>query len=130
MPWNCRLIDPPTNGMASDGAGGYRPIAVGDIWFADPETDSKHDRTLAPEHAGKRPLLVRLPGNVDFAVYGPTWRAGGPGPNGWRVEGEPPALLISPSINIEGVYHGYLQNGVISDDCEGRKYDAAGRLVR
>lgn len=115
--------------MVPDGSGGYRPITVGDMWWADPAIDNDHDLLLSPEHAGKRPLLVRLPGNVDFAVYGPTWMAGGPGPSGWRVDGEPPLLLISPSINIGGVYHGYLQNGVISDDCEGRKYDAGGRLL-
>jgi hypothetical protein len=49
----------------------------------------------------------------------------------WLVIGQAPNLTVSPSIdykikgtdkpNIKG-WHGYIQNGVISDDCEGRTY--------
>lgn len=128
MPWTCQMVELAERDMVRE-VDGWRPVRAGDMWWADPERDNDHELQLAPEHAGKRPLLVRLPGLCDFAVYGPTWKEGGPGPNGWRVEGEPPNLLISPSINLVGVYHGYIQNGVISDDCEGRRYDADGRRL-
>ena len=50
-------------------------------------------------------------------------------PNGsWTVdcpwpleEGQSVALTIAPSLNCEGSYQGFIQNGVITDDCEGRR---------
>lgn len=42
---------------------------------------------------------------------------------GWSLTGDRPEnLTASPSINAVGSYHGWLQNGVLSDDCEGRTY--------
>jgi hypothetical protein len=40
----------------------------------------------------------------------------------WRVTGELPKVTVEPSINMIGVYHGYITSGVITDDCEGRKF--------
>lgn len=42
--------------------------------------------------------------------------------DGWTVTGDLPRITVSPSINIVGSYHGWIQNGVISEDCEGRKF--------
>lgn len=42
----------------------------------------------------------------------------------WTVNGDPPNISVSPSINAVGDYHGWLQNGVLSDDCEGRRFDS------
>lgn len=42
--------------------------------------------------------------------------------DGWVVTGEIPLITLSPSINIVGSYHGYIQNGIIQEDCEGRKF--------
>lgn len=75
----------------------------------------------------RRPLFVVLPNNDLFCVDGQCW-SGGNHYGGWQVFGEAPSVTVSPSINIEGSYHGFLQNGVISDDCEGRTYDAEGWL--
>ena len=41
---------------------------------------------------------------------------------GWTITGEPPHLTAHPSINVIGAYHGWLKDGVLSDDCEGRHY--------
>lgn len=38
---------------------------------------------------------------------------------GWKVTGEWPNITCSPSIVVPG-YHGFLQNGVFTDDIEGR----------
>lgn len=40
----------------------------------------------------------------------------------WTREGEPPNVSAHPSINHVGHYHGWLTNGVLSDDCEGRTF--------
>lgn len=50
--------------------------------------------------------------------------------NRWSVSGEWPNVTVTPSINAPGQYHGFIQDGVLTDDCEGRTYDALGRLVR
>lgn len=39
--------------------------------------------------------------------------------DGWKITGEPPLITASPSILVPG-YHGFLQNGVFTADCEGR----------
>jgi hypothetical protein len=118
------MVDEPTTPEAR---AALRP---GDMWYTTPETEWERKLLVAPEHAGQRGLFVRLPGPVDFAIYGPTISAGGIGKSGWRVTGVPPRLTVTPSINCHGVYHGYLTDGVITDECEGRKYTEDGRLIR
>jgi hypothetical protein len=39
----------------------------------------------------------------------------------WTRTGEPPNVTANPSINWVGFYHGWLKNGVLTDDCEARK---------
>jgi hypothetical protein len=53
-------------------------------------------------------------------------------PGGWanlanhQIGGEGPTLTVAPSIQVsrrEGVtYHGHIQNGVLTDDCDGRTF--------
>lgn len=73
---------------------------------------------------GKRPpLRVILPNgfifNIDSPVTGKT--------TGWQVTGDPPNITLSPSVNYASGdpngWHGYIQNGEITDDLEGRTYD-------
>jgi hypothetical protein len=40
----------------------------------------------------------------------------------WTVTGKPPNVSATPSINFVGKYHGYVTNGVVTDDVEGRKF--------
>jgi hypothetical protein len=44
--------------------------------------------------------------------------------NGWVVTGEAPNITTMPSINsfANPGYHGWLKDGILSDDLEGRKY--------
>jgi hypothetical protein len=105
---------------------------VGDCWPAPwlveghngtPRSFFLSDAFLARWHAGDRrmPLVVRLPGGVgDFCVDGPEWRNGVRGTGGWNVTGTPPNITVQPSINGPG-YHGWVTNGIISDDVDGRK---------
>ena len=41
---------------------------------------------------------------------------------GWKRTGEPPRITVTPSINHVGQYHGWLANGIFTDDSEGRKF--------
>ena len=53
---------------------------------------------VQPERAGKKPLPA------------------------WTRTGEPPRVTAYPSINHQGKYHGWLKDGVLTDDCEGRTF--------
>lgn len=73
---------------------------------------------------GKRsPLLVRLPNGSEFCL---DWWATGAGKSGWTITGEAPNITARPSINYRpgdpGGWHGWLTNGQLSDDLEGRTY--------
>jgi hypothetical protein len=42
--------------------------------------------------------------------------------DGWSVTGDLPAITVTPSINFVGAYHGWVTAGVLTDDCDGRKF--------
>lgn len=69
-----------------------------------------------------RSLVMRLPGNGEWAIDGPS-RSGG----GWTRTGEVPNITARPSIlsypsSAGPGYHGWLTDGELSDDLEGRQY--------
>lgn len=115
MPWVCRMIDPDDTSLKSQ---------VGDMWPCD-YWPAKWLSTYYDEHwRGKRPpMMVQLPSGT-FCIDMCTMEGGIPHPqrHGWTVTGEPPNVTLSPSINIKGYYHGFIQGGVITEDCEGRKF--------
>lgn len=71
-----------------------------------------------------RGRVVKLPGPA-------WWYMDDKGSDGclWKVTGEPPELTATPSINLVGRYHGWVTNGVVTDDCEGRKFDDFGKKI-
>jgi hypothetical protein len=112
MSWRCRLLP------AHPGAA----MQPGDMWYwpLAPFLSAQYDR----DHRGKRPpLMVCLPNRVVFCV---DRVADDPETNatrdGWTVTGEPPNITVSPSIDHPGGYHGWIRDGVITDDCEGRRF--------
>ena len=66
---------------------------------------------------GKRIWMVALPGGAVFTSEHIATDGGR-----WAVSGEPPNITVSPSINVEGIYHGFIRDGVITDDVEGRTF--------
>jgi hypothetical protein len=92
---------------------------VGDMWPGNPDhwiVSAEYER----DWAGKRPpMIVKLPGGEEWCIDMPC--RGGPG---WTITGEPPRVTISPSINVPGRYHGWIRDGVLTDDCEGRSFPA------
>lgn len=63
-----------------------------------------------------RNLIVKCPGGAEWWIDGGA--SNGPG---WTRTGVPPLITCTPSIDT-GNYHGFLQNGVFTDDLEGRRY--------
>lgn len=122
MPWTCVLHE-------------QRPEnpKPGDMWpdpeMIEGELAEYYRQNLLSEkyfrrwHSRRPPLVVRLPNGVEFCVDSRPTKGG----TGWDVTGEAPSITVSPSINSNGFsrehgYHGWLQNGVLSDDVEGRKF--------
>jgi hypothetical protein len=81
------------------------------------------------EHKHLRPpLFVKLPDGTEFCIdFCSSREIPAGGGEGWGCKGDAPLITISPSINVVGSYHGFIQDGVITDDCEGRTFpDAKG----
>jgi hypothetical protein len=115
MSWQCRLIEYDPNVKKE----------IGDMWYADKRyTDHLHlSQHYHRDWSDKRlPLYVMTPGGgwcVDGQpVVGGQYQESG----GWTVTGEVPNITVSPSINFPGYYHGWLQNGILSDDLDGKTY--------
>lgn len=139
MPWPCRMIE---YGPESSGA----TLQIGDMFFFDPPAGYVPGQEDDPvgwywpaffcmgnrlsdyylqHNSHRKPLLVFLPGRTLFCVDGQCWKQENGQTvyyGGWKVTGEAPLITVEPSILIGGSYHGFLQNGVITDDCEGRKF--------
>ena len=133
MPWQCRLVDSYDERKALKDAQPDGRLPIGTMWH-DEDLYSPEGTPWEPncflsvqyfrDHAGKRHALwVRLPDGHDFCLDSACYDHGrDPNGNGWTVTGEAPNITVSPSINCIGSYHGWLQNGVLSDDVEGRRY--------
>lgn len=111
---------------------------IGDVWPVIENDDDSDTLILLSERYkrgenGKRPpLIVVLPSiyNKDgerFLID--RYASGAKNKTGWKVttigeleNGKTPNITMEPSINCVGSYHGYIRNGVITDDCEGRKF--------
>jgi hypothetical protein len=87
-------------------------------WLLKPGREADLSDAYRAVYAGKRPpLIVRLPGGAgDFCVDGDY------GGEIWTVTGEAPNITVSPSIHAPGLYHGWLENGVLSDDGDVRVF--------
>jgi hypothetical protein len=135
MSWECKIVE------YTD----WTEMKIGDMFYGPTESeayarDLKWDSLVRVysknlsnyyrvHNSHRRPLFVVLPGNTLFCVDGQCW-SNGECYGGWSVTGDAPLITVQPSINLGGVYHGFLQHGIISPDCEGRQYDEHGYLIR
>lgn len=116
----------------------WKDAQIGDCWYM-PE----HARSFFIEHQASQqyrhqlavakltdaepfrpPIVVQLPPGFPFfpdEFYG---RPDNTERNGWTVTGsiEDGSLVVSPSVNVIGTYHGWINGGVVSDDVEGRLF--------
>lgn len=76
----------------------------------------------ASQYAGRSPdgrvLMLYLPDGYSWIIDGPSSNG-----DGWQRTGPPPLITARPSILSPG-YHGWLTDGVLSDDLDGRSYPA------
>jgi len=123
MPWKITLhAERPQNRKAGDMWPGTHILKHLDVFG-----DKLSPRYLAMPEPRRLPYVVCLPGGVDFCVDFRAWRDGVSYGDGWTLTGPLERLTLSPSVNIGGAYHGWIRDGVISDDVEGRRFDADGR---
>lgn len=96
----------------------------GDCW---PEpsylkSPSSLSRQYHEQNSARPPLMVCFPDGNQFCVD-----AGFRDGSGWDVRGDVSNLTVTPSIRHFDApgrpgYHGYITNGVITDDCEGKRF--------
>lgn len=68
-------------------------------------------------------IVVRLPDGTDWTIDHASSRSlQEQRPQGWTVSGDLPRISATPSIHVIGRYHGFLTDGVLTDDLEGRTY--------
>lgn len=103
---------------------------VGDMWY---DEGWRHTHDLLSQHyldcvQDQRPPLVVVLPPCDLFILDRAFSTS-PTKQGWQISlrselvvGETPQLTLTPSINCVGVYHGYIRDGIITDDCEGRRY--------
>jgi hypothetical protein len=132
MAWTCFMVEKTEDGTwrrpdTGEEYLGASHLSPGAMRFLPDMVEGKHAQhyrqNLLSEHylrdwAGKRPpIIIWLPGNgwwnVDMKSSG--------GGAGWQVTGTPPLLTARPSILTED-YHGWLTDGVLSDDLDGRGF--------
>ena len=115
MPATCRIIDPHIIPL--------KERKPGDMWFYPGVREFYPTQLLSKKYNQQErpPLYVLLPNGAVFCVdyhYDH---------DGWDVTGQAPAITVSPSINFQSNavydgYHGYLTDGILTDDLEGRVY--------
>jgi len=118
MPWECRMVEP-YDWTKEYGTRKFRP---GDMYEQIHYLAENMSGEYQRDHAGKRlPLMVVMPDGSHFGVDWPASDEPGGG-KGWTVTGEAPRITVNPSIHIVGYYHGWLRDGVLSDDVDGRTF--------
>lgn len=129
----------------------FEDLSIGEVYSVDPEKfrtedgyfklPAQYTKHLSDyyhqNNSHRLPLFVVVPTLYLFCLDGQCHSSERGYYGGWTitgttesVDGRPMTLTCSPSINIGGTYHGWLGNGILSDDCEGRKYDEHGDLQK
>lgn len=116
MSWKCRLIEKED----------IKNAKFGDMYFAPWLEPMPKSPEYENSHRGKRsPLVIVIPSGVHLCIDQKATNMNG---HGWTVTGEAPNITVHPSIGIQGPngqgwsYHGWLKDGVLSDDIDGKKY--------
>jgi hypothetical protein len=101
----------------------------GDCFFWNvKESPTLNDHYKSDWKASRLPVIIFTPGgwwSPDQRYFGD----GGWHGAGWKVFGLFPLITATPSINFPGFYHGWLQDGGLSDDIEGRRFDENQNLI-
>lgn len=88
------------------------PADSPEMWFV---------RPLSPQFgaSGRTDVIfITLPGGAEWCPDMVSSESG----QGWTVTGELPNITVRASVHQIGRYHGWVTDGVLSDDLEGRTY--------
>ena len=141
MTWDCRLI-------AYSKEKNMKTLSVGDMFYFDPPPSFENGlgdphgwgwiswyatHSVLSDHyklhnSARKPLLVFMPSRTLFCVDAMQLNKG-ERYGGWQVTGVEPNITLASSIHLDRQYHGYIQNGIISDDLDGRTYNEYGSLI-
>lgn len=134
MPWPLILVRPTEESYElPNGIGGHfyvddagtkytwDNLPIGACWFAEGNWQTKAAPYFEKHNAHRKPLWVKMPGGHGGTAFCVDSIAS-TGGEGWEVTGEPPKITVHPSIHIIGRYHGWIRDGVITDDCDGRTF--------
>jgi len=130
MPWPLRFRSEPEP---------WKDAQIGDCWYYPNWDTAEHPYPMLRQHfldhqasrqykeqwADKRPpIVVQLPPGFGFSPDEKYGRPENTARDGWTVTGslEDGSLVVSPSVNVVGTYHGFIQGGQVSDDVEGRRF--------
>ena len=112
-----------------------QPGRIGDAYYAPwLLTTPMQSQVLSKKYrecwaSSRPPIVIIVPSLARFCVDALAIGKDGPYGDGWTVSGwidGPCNLTVSPSIHFVGSYHGWLKDGMLSDDIDGRVYDADG----
>lgn len=132
MPWPLKFIANPKRDK--NGNIDIHVMSIGDCWFLNPPTHLTEQelaewwrcRHLTDQYysdnSKRPPLVILLPGKTYFVADSKCFSLEKGYYDGWKVVGDPANLTIAPSVNFKGAYHGYITNGIIGNDVEGRKF--------
>jgi hypothetical protein len=97
---------------------------AGMYWFG--KNEIAPSPNFITDWRGKRPQIVIVcpDGTLWCPDQCPSW--GSNTDTGWKVTGELPAISATPSIGKPG-YHGWLKDGALSDDLDGRTFPATAK---
>jgi len=116
MPWPLRQItgfDELNRIMDENGE-----LATVGCWFY-----KRHEPNIGSASNGMQVVVILPPGGYR-GIFQPYFEYPNKekGPQRWSVSGEWPSVTVAPSINCPGAYHGYITNGMVTDDVDGRKF--------
>ncbi len=116
MPWPIRMTTHDEFIRVYDEQGAHATIGMA---FEFPSKRPKSPDYKA-HRDGKPVVMVILPPGGADGKFVVDWIYGEN--QAWVCSGEWPNVTITPSINCPGSYHGWIRDGVITDDCEGRTF--------
>lgn len=144
MSWSCYFLEePPMESYVMDGITCWfvdtKQLRVGALWYARGDdgkvVSEEQSRGMhLTQHywmvnSSRPPLMLALPvrystgpGVGAFCVDGQCHNKDRGYYDGWTVSGNPPLITINPSVNRVGSYHGWVRNGTVSADVDGRTF--------
>jgi hypothetical protein len=148
--WRCQLIEnPPIKKTDDSYYVDYSGFSIGAMWYVrsydtgeiPTQQELKEKWTSLSDYywqnnSNRPPMYILVPhwywngqgqplkqGNGVFSVDGKCYSKEKGEYGGWTVQGTPPNIIISPSVNIEGHYHGFIGSsdvpvGYVGNDLE------------